>query len=134
MADATYIEPITLLLKSLKKSVQMQSYLRWNCIELRTCTWWKWRISEVELIGATKEAIEKAEDRKTSLCAKSVWNVQKLLLLKRSIGNPISLWFPSNYPSSMGGSGGGIAYNREEFLENVVSTSLLLTNYWLMNH
>ncbi|MFZ3088493.1 MAG: carbamoyl-phosphate synthase large subunit, partial [Methylotenera sp.] len=77
----------------------------------------------VELIGASKEAIDKAEDRqkfkeamtKIGLgSAKSAvaHSMEEALQVQASIGYPAII-----RPSfTMGGSGGGIAYNREEFI------------------
>src|SRR5690606_23474949 len=59
---------------------------------------------KVELIVATQEANEKAEDRKL---------YKEALDIQARFGFPVII-----RPSfTMGGSGGGIAYNREEFLE-----------------
>ncbi len=78
----------------------------------------------VEMIGATKEAIDKAEDRE--LFAKSMeriglkvpesglaHNLEEANDLLERIGFPCVL--RPNF--TMGGSGGGIAYNNEEFEE-----------------
>ena len=78
----------------------------------------------VEMIGATKEAIDKAEDRE--LFAKSMeriglkvpesglaHNLEEANELLQRIGFPCVL--RPNF--TMGGSGGGIAYNNEEFEE-----------------
>jgi carbamoyl-phosphate synthase large subunit len=77
----------------------------------------------VEMIGATKEAIDKAEDRqkfkeamtKIGLgSAKSAiaHSLEEALQVQANIGYPAII-----RPSfTMGGSGGGIAYNREEFI------------------
>ncbi len=78
----------------------------------------------VEMIGATKEAIDKAEDRE--LFAKSMeriglkvpeaglaHNLKEANELLERIGFPCVL--RPNF--TMGGSGGGIAYNNEEFEE-----------------
>ena len=78
----------------------------------------------VEMIGATKEAIDKAEDRE--LFAKSMesiglkvpesglaHNLEEANELLMRIGFPCVL--RPNF--TMGGSGGGIAYNNEEFEE-----------------
>jgi carbamoyl-phosphate synthase large subunit len=78
---------------------------------------------KVELIGASKEAIDKAEDRqkfkeamtKIGLgSARSViaHSMEEALQVQPGIGYPAII-----RPSfTMGGSGGGIAYNREEFV------------------
>ena len=78
----------------------------------------------VEMIGATKEAIDKAEDRElfrqamikigfdvpTSAVAH---NLDEALVILQTVGYPAVI-----RPSfTMGGSGGGIAYNKHEFVE-----------------
>ncbi len=80
----------------------------------------------VELIGATREAIDMAEDREQFRDAMTdigldtprsqvAHDVEQALEIQKDIGFPIIL-----RPSfTMGGSGGGIAYNREEFVEIV---------------
>src|SRR5271166_1566553 len=69
----------------------------------------------VELIGAKLEAIKKAEDRLLFKDAKSqlVRNVSDGLAFAGKIGFPVVI-----RPSfTLGGSGGGIAYNREEMTD-----------------
>jgi len=78
----------------------------------------------VEMIGATKEAINKAEDRELFNQAmrkigfevaksKTAHSLEEALAAQAEVGYPTVI-----RPSfTMGGSGGGIAYNREEFLE-----------------
>jgi carbamoyl-phosphate synthase large subunit len=78
----------------------------------------------VELIGASKDAINKAEDRalfdqamrKIGLeCPRAAvaGNMQQAFEIQATLGFPCII-----RPSfTMGGSGGGIAYNREEFIE-----------------
>jgi len=78
----------------------------------------------VELIGASKDAINKAEDRalfdkamrKIGLeCPRAgiAGNMQQAFEIQATLGFPCII-----RPSfTMGGSGGGIAYNREEFVE-----------------
>lgn len=76
----------------------------------------------VELIGATEDAIDKAEDRaalkkrwKNLLsCPKSFvcHTMNEALAAQEQVGFP-TLIRPS---FTMGGSGGGIAYNKDEFL------------------
>ena len=78
----------------------------------------------VELIGASQEAIDKAEDRERfreamqriglktprSVIAHSLEEAQQV---QAQIGSPVII-----RPSfTLGGTGGGVAYNREEFLE-----------------
>ncbi|NOT13623.1 MAG: carbamoyl-phosphate synthase large subunit [Methylococcaceae bacterium] len=78
----------------------------------------------VEMIGATKEAIKKAEDRELFNQAmrkigfevarsKTAHSIEEALAAQLEVGYPTVI-----RPSfTMGGSGGGIAYNKEEFLE-----------------
>jgi carbamoyl-phosphate synthase large subunit len=78
----------------------------------------------VQMIGATREAIDKAEDRekfKQAMqrigleCPRSALahSMEEAQQLQAAIGFPVVI-----RPSfTLGGSGGGIAYNREEFLE-----------------
>ena len=131
MADATYIEPVTwqvvekIIAKERPDALlpTMGGQTALNCaLDLD-----KHGILakyNVELIGASKEAIDKAEDRqkfkeamtKIGLgSARSViaHSMEQALQVQPSIGYPAII-----RPSfTMGGSGGGIAYNREEFVE-----------------
>jgi carbamoyl-phosphate synthase large subunit len=78
----------------------------------------------VEMIGATKEAINKAEDRELFNQAmrkigfevaksKTAHTLEEALAAQKEVGYPTVI-----RPSfTMGGSGGGIAYNKEEFVE-----------------
>ncbi len=130
MADATYIEPVTwqvvekIIAKERPDALlpTMGGQTALNCaLDLD-----KHGVLEkynVELIGASKEAIDKAEDRqkfkeamtKIGLgSARSViaHSMEEALQVQPSIGYPAII-----RPSfTMGGSGGGIAYNREEFV------------------
>ncbi len=78
----------------------------------------------VEMIGASKEAIDKAEDREKfkhamtkiglgSARSMIAHSMEEALQVQAAIGFPAII-----RPSfTMGGSGGGIAYNRDEFVE-----------------
>jgi len=78
----------------------------------------------VEMIGASKEAINKAEDRQLFNQAmgrlgfdvaksKTAHNMEEAFAAQAEVGYPTVI-----RPSfTMGGSGGGIAYNKEEFVE-----------------
>ena len=80
----------------------------------------------VELIGASKEAIDMAEDREAfreamrsigldSPNADIARSLEEAIAIQERLGFPVII-----RPSfTMGGSGGGIAYNREEFVEIV---------------
>jgi carbamoyl-phosphate synthase large subunit len=130
MADATYIEPVTwqVVEKIIEKErpdallPTMGGQTALNCaLDLD-----KHGVLEkfnVELIGASKEAIDKAEDRQKfkdamtkiglgSAHSAVAHSMEEALQVQASIGYPAII-----RPSfTMGGSGGGIAYNREEFI------------------
>jgi len=130
MADATYIEPITwqIVEKIIEKErpdallPTMGGQTALNCaLDLaRHGVLDKYK---VELIGASKEAIDKAEDREKfkqamtkiglgSARSAVAHSLEEALQVQATIGYPAII-----RPSfTMGGSGGGIAYNREEFL------------------
>ena len=131
MADATYIEPIewqtvATIIANEKPDVllpTMGGQTALNCaLDLA-----KHGVLEehgVEMIGATKEAIDKAEDRQLfdqamkrigleTPRASTAHSLEEALQVLDSIGFPCII-----RPSfTMGGSGGGIAYNRDEFEE-----------------
>jgi carbamoyl-phosphate synthase large subunit len=131
MADVTYIEPITwqMVEKIIEKErpdallPTMGGQTALNCaLDLA-----KHGVLEkynVEMIGATKEAIDKAEDREKfkkamtkiglhSARSAIAHSLEEALQVQAAIGFPAII-----RPSfTMGGSGGGIAYNRDEFLE-----------------
>ncbi|MCZ6500094.1 MAG: carbamoyl-phosphate synthase large subunit, partial [Gammaproteobacteria bacterium] len=87
----------------------------------------------VELIGASREAIDMAEDREqfreamneiglTSPQSDIAHNMEDALAIQKEMGFPIVI-----RPSfTLGGGGGGIAYNKEEF-EDIVSRGLDLS-------
>ena len=131
MADATYIEPITwqivekIIAKEKPDAIlpTMGGQTALNCaLDLA-----KHGVLEkynVEMIGASREAIDMAEDREkfkqamtriNLASAKSViaHSMEEALQVQQALGFPTVI-----RPSfTMGGSGGGIAYNREEFVE-----------------
>ncbi len=131
MADVTYIEPVTwqvvekIIAKERPQALlpTMGGQTALNCaLDLA-----KHGVLEkygVELIGASKEAIDKAEDREKfkdamtkiglgsarSAVAHSMEEAQQVQAM---VGFPAII-----RPSfTLGGSGGGIAYNQEEFVE-----------------
>lgn len=78
----------------------------------------------VELIGATKDAIDKAEDRdKFRQLMKKIGLEMPRSAIAHSLEEALSVQAQLGFPTiirpsfTMGGSGGGIAYNREEFEE-----------------
>jgi len=131
MADATYIEPVTwqTVAKIIEKerpnallpTMGGQTALNTALDLAREGVLEKF---SVELIGASREAIDKAEDRelfkkameKIGLqCARGAvaHSMEEALQLQAAIGFPVII-----RPSfTLGGTGGGIAYNRDEFLE-----------------
>ncbi|MGE3678400.1 MAG: carbamoyl-phosphate synthase large subunit [Burkholderiales bacterium] len=129
-ADAIYIEPITWqMVASIIERERPQALLptmggqiALNCaLDLaREGVLEKYG---VEMIGAKREAIDKAEDREKFkramesiglACprARMAHSMEEALQVQGAIGFPVVI-----RPSfTMGGSGGGIAYNREEFV------------------
>jgi carbamoyl-phosphate synthase large subunit len=131
MADVTYIEPITW--KVVEKIIEkerpdvllptMGGQTALNCaLDLA-----KHGVLEkysVEMIGASREAIDKAEDREKfkaamtkiglgSARSAAAHSMEEAQQVQAMIGFPAII-----RPSfTMGGSGGGIAYNQEEFVE-----------------
>ncbi|HEY0842305.1 carbamoyl-phosphate synthase large subunit [Methylotenera sp.] len=130
MADATYIEPVTwqVVEKIIEKErpdallPTMGGQTALNCA-LDLDKHGVLAKFNVELIGASKEAIDKAEDRQKfkeamtkiglgSARSAIAHSMEEALQVQASIGYPAII-----RPSfTMGGSGGGIAYNREEFI------------------
>jgi len=130
MADVTYIEPVnwqmveSIIAKERPDALlpTMGGQTGLNCaLDLA-----KHGVLEkygVEMIGASREAIDKAEDReKFKRAMKSIGlecprsmlshSMEEALQVQAAIGYPVVI-----RPSfTLGGSGGGIAYNREEFV------------------
>ncbi|MBM3391525.1 MAG: carbamoyl-phosphate synthase large subunit [Betaproteobacteria bacterium] len=130
-ADVTYIEPIhwTMIEKVIAKErpdallPTMGGQTALNCaLDLA-----KHGVLEkygVELIGASREAIDKAEDREKFKAAMTriglgsarssiAHSMEEALQVQAGIGYPAII-----RPSfTLGGTGGGIAYNQEEFVE-----------------
>ncbi|MCK9201528.1 MAG: carbamoyl-phosphate synthase large subunit [Gallionella sp.] len=131
MADATYIEPITwqmvekIIAKERPDAIlpTMGGQTALNCaLDLA-----KHGVLEkynVEMIGASRDAIDMAEDREkfkqamtriglASARSAIAHSMEEALQVQQAMGYPTII-----RPSfTMGGSGGGIAYNREEFVE-----------------
>lgn len=149
MADATYIEPIqwevvrNIIAKEKPDAVlpTMGGQTALNCaLDLE-----KHGVLEefgVEMIGATADAIDKAEDRsRFDKAMKSIGlecpradtakTMEEAYAVLDMVGFPCII-----RPSfTMGGTGGGIAYNKEEFEESVVVVWIYLqpTNFLSMN-
>jgi carbamoyl-phosphate synthase large subunit len=131
MADATYIEPITW--KIVEKIIEkerpdailptMGGQTALNCA-LDLAKHGVLEKYKVEMIGASRDAIDMAEDREkfkqamtriglASARSTIAHSMEEALQVQQALGFPTII-----RPSfTMGGSGGGIAYNREEFVE-----------------
>ncbi len=131
MADVTYIEPITwqvlenIIAKERPDAVlpTMGGQTALNCaLDLA-----KHGVLEkygVEMIGASKEAIDKAEDRekfKQAMTRIGLGSARSGIAHSMEEAQQVQsvMGFPTIIRPSftMGGSGGGIAYNQEEFVE-----------------
>ncbi|CAH1904724.1 carbamoyl phosphate synthetase subunit beta [Candidatus Nitrotoga sp. HW29] len=131
MADATYIEPITwrivekIIAKERPDAIlpTMGGQTALNCA-LDLAKHGVLEKYDVEMIGASREAIDMAEDREkfkqamtriglASARSAIAHSMEEALQVQQVMGFPTVI-----RPSfTMGGSGGGIAYNREEFVE-----------------
>jgi carbamoyl-phosphate synthase large subunit len=130
MADATYIEPVTwqTVARIIEKErpdallPTMGGQTALNCA-LDLAREGVLEKFGVEMIGATREAIDKAEDREKfkkamtriglgSARSALAHSMEEALQVQSGLGFPVVI-----RPSfTLGGSGGGIAYNREEFI------------------
>ena len=131
MADATYIEPITwqivekIIAKERPDAIlpTMGGQTALNCA-LDLAKHGVLEKYKVEMIGASRDAIDMAEDREkfkqamtriglASARSAIAHSMEEALQVQQVMGFPTII-----RPSfTMGGSGGGIAYNREEFVE-----------------
>ncbi|MEO0392953.1 MAG: carbamoyl-phosphate synthase large subunit [Pseudomonadota bacterium] len=137
MADATYIEPITpeavaKILRQEKPDALLPTMGGQTALNTALALAENGALEElgIELIGANKEAIEKAEDRLKFREAMSkiglesprsavVHSMEEALNALENTGLPAII-----RPSfTMGGTGGGIAYNKAEFVD-IVSSGL----------
>src|SRR5213594_3182153 len=130
MADAIYIEPVTwqTLARIIEKErpdallPTMGGQTALNCA-LDLASEGVLEKVGVEMIGASREAIDKAEDREkfknamqriglASPRSSLAHSMEEALQVQAGIGFPVVI-----RPSfTLGGTGGGIAYNREEFV------------------
>ncbi len=131
MADATYIEPVEW--RTVAKIIErerpdallptMGGQTALNCA-LDLAREGVLEKFGVEMIGATKEAIDKAEDRQLfGLAMKRIGLETPRAALAHSMEEAFQVLDQIGFPCiirpsfTMGGSGGGIAYNRDEFEE-----------------
>ncbi|MBU1480122.1 MAG: carbamoyl-phosphate synthase large subunit [Gammaproteobacteria bacterium] len=131
MADATYIEPITW--KMVEKIIEkerpdailptMGGQTALNCA-LDLAKHGVLEKYQVEMIGASRDAIDMAEDReKFKQAMTSIGLASARSAIAHSMEEALQVQLAMGFPTiirpsfTMGGSGGGIAYNREEFVE-----------------
>jgi carbamoyl-phosphate synthase large subunit len=131
MADATYIEPIQWQVleriiaierpQALLPTMGGQTAL--NCA-LDLARHGVLERYQVEMIGASREAIDKAEDReKFKRAMQRIGLASPRSALAHSMEEALQLQAMVGYPAiirpsfTLGGTGGGIAYNRQEFVE-----------------
>src|ERR671938_1159919 len=130
MADAIYIEPITwqVVARIIEKEQPdallptMGGQTALNCA-LDLAREGVLKKFDVEMIGASREAIDKAEDRErfkkamtriglASARSSLAHSMEEALQVQAALGFPVVI-----RPSfTLGGTGGGIAYNREELM------------------
>ena len=137
MADAVYIEPVTWRTvariiekerpRALLPTMGGQTALNTALDLVREGVLEKFG---VELIGASREAIDMAEDRELFRNAMREIGLETCRSqIARSLDEALAITVEIGYPIvirpsfTLGGTGGGIAYNREE-LENIVSRGL----------
>ncbi|HUB89694.1 MAG TPA: carbamoyl-phosphate synthase large subunit [Dyella sp.] len=140
MADAVYIEPINwqtverIIAKERPDAVlpTMGGQTGLNCA-LDLADNGVLEKYGVELIGASREAIRMAEDRELFRVAMSEIGLEcPKAAVARSFEQAVEIQVSVGYPTiirpsfTLGGSGGGIAYNREEF-EEIVKRGLELS-------
>ena len=131
MAEATYIEPVNW--QTVAKIIErerpdallptMGGQTALNCA-LDLAREGILEKFNVEMIGATREAIDKAEDRELFRRAMREINLETpRSAVAHSIEEALQVQAQIGYPTiirpsfTLGGSGGGIAYNGEEFVE-----------------
>ena len=140
MADAVYIEPINwqtverIIAKERPDAVlpTMGGQTGLNCA-LDLADNGVLEKYNVELIGASREAIRMAEDRELFRVAMAEIGLEcPKAAVARSFEQAVEIQATVGYPTiirpsfTLGGSGGGIAYNREEF-EEIVKRGLELS-------
>ena len=143
LADATYVEPITpeIVAKIIAKETRCirtagpccrrwagrpRSTPRWRCSTTARLTKYG-----VEMIGADAEAIDKAEDRLKFRDAMTKIGLESARSgIAHTLDEALAVLERTGLPSiirpsfTMGGTGGGIAYNREEF-DHIVRGGLI---------
>jgi carbamoyl-phosphate synthase large subunit len=133
LADATYVEPITpeIVAKIIEKerpdavlpTMGGQTALNTALALFNDGTLAKYG---VEMIGADAEAIDKAEDRQKFRAAMDKIGLESARSgIAHTVEEALSVLERTGLPSiirpsfTLGGTGGGVAYNREEFIQIV---------------
>ncbi|HYJ83759.1 MAG TPA: carbamoyl-phosphate synthase large subunit [Allosphingosinicella sp.] len=133
LADATYVEPITpefvrLIIEKERPDAVLPTMGGQTALNTALALWKDGTLEEfgVRMIGADAEAIEKAEDRLKFRDAMSKIGLESpRSAIAHSLEEAIRALDTTGLPAiirpsfTLGGTGGGIAYNREEFVEIV---------------
>ncbi|HEU0098413.1 MAG TPA: carbamoyl-phosphate synthase large subunit [Allosphingosinicella sp.] len=133
LADATYVEPITpefvrLIIAKERPDAVLPTMGGQTALNTALALWKDGTLEEfgVRMIGADAEAIEKAEDRLKFRDAMSKIGLESpRSAIAHSLEEAIRALDTTGLPAiirpsfTLGGTGGGIAYNREEFVEIV---------------
>lgn len=128
LADKTYVEPLTpevlkMIIKKEKPDTVLPTMGGQTALNLVMVLYDYLEEQNIRIIGATRDTINKAEDRelfaeamaKIGLKtpeAKVAKSMEEALVIGKEMGFP-TIVRPS---FTLGGSGGGIAYNQEEFI------------------
>jgi len=133
LADATYVEPITpefvrLIIEKERPDAVLPTMGGQTALNTALALWKDGTLEEfgVRMIGADAEAIEKAEDRLKFRDAMSKIGLESpRSAIAHSLDDAVRALDLVGLPAiirpsfTLGGTGGGIAYNREEFVEIV---------------
>jgi carbamoyl-phosphate synthase large subunit len=133
LADATYVEPITpefvrLIIEKERPDAVLPTMGGQTALNTALALWKDGTLEEfgVQMIGADAEAIEKAEDRLKFRDAMSKIGLESpRSAIAHSLEEAVRALDVTGLPAiirpsfTLGGTGGGIAYNREEFVEIV---------------
>jgi carbamoyl-phosphate synthase large subunit len=133
LADATYVEPITpefvrLIIEKERPDAVLPTMGGQTALNTTLALWKDGTLEQygVQMIGADAEAIEKAEDRLKFRDAMSKIGLESpRSAIAHSLDDAVRALDLVGLPAivrpsfTLGGTGGGIAYNREEFVEIV---------------
>ena len=133
LADATYVEPITpefvrMIIEKERPDAVLPTMGGQTALNTALALWKDGTLEEfgVQMIGADAEAIEKAEDRLKFRDAMSKIGLESpRSAIAHSLEEAVRALDVTGLPAiirpsfTLGGTGGGIAYNREEFVEIV---------------